>query len=81
MVDMNAVDKVREDIGITKVKLASNCGISVGTYENWLNKPSMVSAVNAKALAEALKITETERLLAIFFAPNVQENVNTESEG
>lgn len=76
MVDMNAVDKVRKDIGITKVKLASKCNVSVGTYENWRKKPSMVSAINAKALADALMITEPERLIAIFFAPDVQENVS-----
>lgn len=78
MVDMNAVEKYREDLGVPKSVLAAKCGVVVNTYDNWCNKPETISAKNAKSIAEALKITEPTTLLAIFFAPNVQENVNIE---
>lgn len=76
MVDMKTVDDIRADLGIPKSKIAEKCKISVNTYDNWLEKPTMIKADSAKALADALMITEPDRLLAIFFAPNVQENVS-----
>lgn len=76
MVDMNAVDKVRSDLGIPKTKIAEKCKISVGTYDNWIKNPDMINASKAKALADALMITEPTQLLAIFFAPNVQTSLN-----
>lgn len=80
MVDMKAVEKYRAELGIPKATIASKCEISVNTYDNWVSKPTMISAVKAKALADALKITEPDRLLAIFFASNAQENVNIEQK-
>ena len=76
MVDMREVEKIRSTLGVPKSKIAEKCNISVNTYDNWVNKPSMISASKAKSLADALMITDSERLIAIFFAPNVQENVN-----
>lgn len=76
MVNMKAVEDIRESLGIPKTKLAEKCGVSVGTYDNWLKRPTTISSTGAKALAEALLITEPERVLAIFFAPNVQENLS-----
>lgn len=76
MVDMKAVENIRTTLGVPKSKIAEKCKISVNTYDNWLEKPSMIKADSAKALADALMITEPDRLLAIFFANNVQENVS-----
>lgn len=76
MVDMNAVENHRLQLGIPKSTIAKKCGVSVNTYDNWKNKPDMVSAKCAKSLADALMITEPSQLIAIFFAPNVQETVN-----
>jgi len=76
MVDMKAVEQHRANLGIPKSVIAKKCGVSVNTYDNWCNKPDTVSAKNSKSLADALMITEPSHLLAIFFAPNVQENVN-----
>lgn len=73
---MREVERIRSTLGVPKSKIAKECNISVNTYDNWVSKPSMISAKNAKALADALMITEPKRLLAIFFAPNAQENVN-----
>ena len=73
MVDMKAVEQRRATLGIPKSVIATKCGVSVNTYDNWCNKPDTVSAKNAKSLADALMITEPSLLLAIFFASNVQE--------
>ena len=76
MVDMIAVEEIRSDLGIPKTVIASKCKVSVNTYDNWIKKPETVSAKCAKIIAEALNITEPERLLAIFFADNVQRNLS-----
>ena len=76
MVDMNAYEEYREKLGVPKSVIADKCGVVANTYDNWLNKPETVSAKNARSLADALMINEPSLLLAIFFAPNVQENVN-----
>lgn len=77
MVDMNAVEERRAKLGIPKTVIASKCNVVVNTYDNWVKNPEMVSAKSAKSLAEALMIDEPRDMLAIFFAPNVQINVNT----
>lgn len=77
MVDMFEVENRRSTLGIPKSVIASKCGVTVNTYDNWIKNPNMVSASKAKYLADALMITEPDRLLAIFFASNVQENVNS----
>ncbi len=76
MVDMKAVEEYRSKLGIPKTVIAKKCGIAVNTYDNWLKKPEMVSGKNSRALADALMITEPSQLLAIFFAPNAQENLS-----
>lgn len=76
MVDMNAVETIRTTLGVPKSRIAEKCNITVNTYDNWLENPGQIKAVSAKALADALLITDSERLIAIFFAPNVQENVS-----
>ncbi len=78
MVDMNAVEERRAKLGIPKTVIASKCNVVVNTYDNWVKNPKMVSAINSKALADALMIEEPQDLLAIFFAPNVQINVNND---
>lgn len=76
MVDMKAVEEYRSNLGIPKTVIANKCGVVVNTYDNWVKHPEMVSAKNSRALADALMITEPKHLLAIFFAPNAQENLN-----
>ena len=66
MVDMNAVENIRTTLGVPKSKIAEKCNITVNTYDNWVENPSQIKAVGAKALADALMITDSERLLAIF---------------
>ena len=78
MVDMNAVEERRKKLGIPKTVIASKCNVVVNTYDNWIKNPKTLSAINAKALADALMIEEPHDLLAIFFTPNVQRNLNNE---
>ena len=77
MVIMSEVEKIRSNLGIPKTIIAKKCNVSVNTYDNWLKNPDMIRAVSAKSLADALNVTDVETLVAIFFAPNVQKNVNT----
>jgi transcriptional regulator with XRE-family HTH domain len=62
-----------DDLGITYISLAEKCGVSRQTISNWLEKPDLISATHAKKLADALRITDSKKLLAIFFAPNVEK--------
>lgn len=76
MVDMKSIEEIRSRLGIPKTVIAKKCGVAVNTYDNWLRNPDVVSGKHARSLADALAISEPTQLLAIFFAPNVQENVN-----
>ena len=76
MVDMKAVDARREKLGIPKTVIATKCGVTVNTYDNWIKNPDNVSGRHCRTLADSLAITDTNDILAIFFVPNVQENVN-----
>lgn len=76
MVNIELLKAEIEDLGVTKGKIAEKCGISRPTLESWLERPELISAKGAKALADALRITEPEKLLAIFFADEVDKNVN-----
>lgn len=76
MVDMKEVENIRTKLGIPKTIMAKKCKVSVNTYYNWIKDPSVITAQNAQAMADALMITDPELLLAIFFAPDVQTNVN-----
>ena len=79
MVNSVLLQKEIEDLGIKQSVLAEKCGVSRQTINNWLANPNAISAANARTLADALRITDTTKLMAIFFAPNV-ENPSTVSE-
>lgn len=76
MVDVVLLKQEIDDLGITYIALAEKCGVSRQTISNWLANPNLISAYHARKLADALRITDPYKLLAIFFAPNV-ENVST----
>lgn len=76
MVNAELLKAEIEDLGIPKQTLAEKCGVTRKTLDNWMDNPSSISAKGAKSLADALRITDPEKLLSIFFAPNVQENLN-----
>jgi len=76
LVDANLLKAEIEDLGIPKCTLAEKCGVSRKTLDNWLENPSSISAKSARSLADALRITDPDKLLSIFFAPNVQEMLN-----
>lgn len=78
MVNSELLQKEIEDLGIKQSVLAEKCGVSRQTINSWLNNPNNISASNARKLADALRITDSENLLAIFFAPNVEESSTKE---
>lgn len=61
-----------EAVGVTKTALAEKCGITRQALDNKLNGKSIITADEACNLASALRITDTNRLLDIFFAPKVE---------
>ena len=74
MVDIALLKEEIKDLGIPYTVLAEKCGVSRQTLSNWLDDPKLISAVHAKILADSLRITEPDKLLRIFFAPNVEES-------
>ena len=76
MVNIELLKSEIEDLGITQTVLAKKCGVSRQTISNWFENPNNISTYHARVIADALRITEHNKLLAIFFAPNV-ENTST----
>lgn len=73
MVDVVLLKKEIDDLNIPISTLASKCHVARQTINKWLSDPKLISAYHARILADALRISEPDKLLAIFFAPNVEE--------
>ena len=73
MVNVELLKKEMKELGTTQTILAEKCGVTRQTMANWLDNPDLISANNAKIIADALRITDHEKLFAIFFAPNVEK--------
>ncbi len=78
MVDVELLNAEIEDLGITKGKICEKCGISRVTLDKWLERPELITAKAARSIADALRITDEQKLIDIFFAPNPQINVSKE---
>lgn len=76
MVNVVLLKQEIEDLNIPYTTLAVKCGVSRQTVSKWVNHPENISATNARRLADALRITDSDKLMAIFFAPDV-ENFST----
>lgn len=76
MVNVELLKKEIEDLGITKKSLAEKCHMSRYTLDNKLEKPETILADEVMYFADALRITDTSKLMAIFFAREVEENIN-----
>ena len=63
-----------EDLGIKQNTIALKCHVSRQTVNKWLSNPGKISVDQAKSLADALRITDPDKFMAIFFAPNVENN-------
>ena len=77
MVDCKLLKEEIDDVGITQGRIAKRIGVSRQTVNKWLNDPKSISVYHAKKLADILRINDTEKLMAIFFAPDV-EDISTE---
>lgn len=76
MVNTELLKQEIEDLGIKQSTLADKCGVSRQTISNWLSNSESISAYHARVIADALRISDTDKIMAIFFAPNV-ENIST----
>jgi len=79
MVNVELLKQEIKELGTTQTNLAEKCGVTRQTIANWLENPELISVNNAKNIADALRITDHDKLFAIFFAPNV-ENVSTKTQ-
>lgn len=77
MVDVVLLKEEIKDFNIPYTTLAEKCNVSRQTINNWLTNPNQMSVTHARLLADALRITDKDKLMAIFFAPNV-ENPSTD---
>ena len=73
MINVELLKAEINDLGIKQNTLAEKCGVSRQTIISWLANPKSISAYHAKTLADALRITDADKLMAIFFAPNVED--------
>lgn len=72
MVDIALLKAEIEDLGIPKNSLAVKCKMSRQTLDNKLENPNSITAQEAYLFSKALRIEDKDRLLRIFFAPDVE---------
>lgn len=72
MVNVKLLLEEIEDLGIPKTVIAEKCGITRQTLDNKLERPSTITADDACNIAKALRITDTQRLMEIFFSEKVE---------
>ena len=73
MVDIDLLKAEIEDLGIPKERLAQKCNMSRQTLNNKLDNPKTITADEAYLFASALRITDTSKLMSIFFAETVEK--------
>lgn len=72
MVNIELLKQEIEDVGIPKTVLAEKCKMTRQTLDNKINNPKTITADDACNLAMAMRITDTDKLLSIFFAKEVE---------
>lgn len=72
MVDGEMLRAEIDDLGISKGRLAEKCHMSRQTLNNKLDNPDTITAEEAYLMADALRITDTDRLMRIFFTRRVE---------
>lgn len=72
MVNVELLKREIVDLGVPKTVIAEKCNMSRQSLDNKLEKPHTITADEACKIASALRITEPEKLLAIFFASEVE---------
>lgn len=77
MADLERIASVIADSGVKKEKVASVLGISPGSLYNKLNGRTDFTVGEANTFCDFFGITEERERL--FFAPKVEENINTKA--
>ncbi len=68
MVNVDLLKAEIEDVGITDVRLAEKMGFSVNTLKNKLEKPHTITADDAYRFAQALRISDNDKIIHIFLS-------------
>lgn len=71
MVDVEKLKAQIEDSGIPNTRIAEKMGFTTNTLKRKLEKPDTITADDIYNFAQALRITDRDELMEIFFAPNV----------
>lgn len=71
MVDVARLKAEIADSGIPNTKIAEKMGFTTATLKRKLDKPDTITAEDIDNFAKALRITDRDELLKIFFAQNV----------
>ena len=66
MVNVELLKNEMKELGTTQTILAEKCGVTRQTIANWLDDPDLISVNNARIIADALRITDKEKIFAIF---------------
>lgn len=74
MVNIQLLEEEIEDLGITKTRIAEKCGFTRQTLDNKMKNPDLMTANDVFNIAEALRITDPNKIIRIFFAPKVHKN-------
>lgn len=80
MVNVELLKSEIKDLGVTQSTLAEKCHVSRQTISKWLANPRTMSIYHAKVLVDALRITDDDKILAIFFAPNDEKDSTYDQE-
>lgn len=79
MVDVAKIEAEMKNLGIKKTVMAEKCGMTRPTLNKRLAHPESITVSDAKNMARSLRIDENSaKFMEIFFAPDVEENVNKE---
>ena len=78
MIDIRKLEHEISEIGITKETMAQKCGFTRQTLNNKLKNPDTITASDAYAIKNALRI-DNEKFMSIFFASDAEKNCNTEA--
>lgn len=72
MVNVELLKAEIDDVGIPMVRLAEKCHLTRQGLDKKLKNPKTITANDAYYLASALRITDTDKLMSIFFAEKVE---------
>lgn len=81
MIDIKLLEDEIKEMGIKRIVLARKCLMSRQTFDKKMANPELFSRSDVEHLANALRIpVDSDQFTRIFFAPDVDKNVNKVGE-